>query len=59
VKTQAEKILFVTPHRTADRRLVDPTPKIAEVMVWVVLTGRPKCAVNSKTEAAAVSAQNP
>ena len=41
MKIQAERILVVTPHRTAERRLVEPTPKIDEVIVWVVLTGSP------------------
>jgi hypothetical protein len=41
VSTQAQTICFATPQRTADRRVVDPTPMIAPVMVCVVLTGIP------------------
>ena len=41
VSTQAQTIRVATPQRTAERRLVEPTPTIAPVMVWVVLTGIP------------------
>src|SRR6476646_5718119 len=41
VSTQAQTICLATPHRTAERREVDPTPTIAPVMVCVVLTGMP------------------
>ena len=33
VKTQAHKRLTVTPHRTAETRLVTPTPIIEPVIV--------------------------
>jgi len=39
VKTQAHTILPATRHLTADRRVVDPTPAIAPVIVCVVDTG--------------------
>ena len=32
-------MFFATPQRTADSRLVAPTPMIAEVIVWVVEIG--------------------
>ena len=51
-------IRIVTPHRTAERRLTDPTPMIEDVMTWVVLTGIPKCAVPSRISAPLVSAAN-
>jgi hypothetical protein len=41
VSTQAQTIRLATPQRTAERRVVDPTPTIAPVMVCVVLTGMP------------------
>jgi hypothetical protein len=39
VKIHAHKRFTVTPHRTAERRLVAPTPIMAPVIVCVVLTG--------------------
>src|SRR5208337_574402 len=59
VRTQAQKMLRVTPQRTAVKRRDAPTPTMAPVMVWVVLTGMPKCAVPSSVSAPAVSAANP
>src|SRR5689334_20216277 len=41
VSTQAQTMRLATPQRTAERRVVDPTPTIAPVMVCVVLTGMP------------------
>src|SRR6476660_6010109 len=59
VSNHAQTMRVATPHRTADRRLVDPTPTIDPVIAWVVLTGMLKCvAVNSAT-AAPVSAAKP
>jgi len=40
----------VTPQRTAERRREAPTPTMAPVIVWVVLTGMPKWAVPIKGE---------
>ena len=42
VKTQAMTMLWATPQRTADSRLLVPTPKMLPEMTWVVLTGMPK-----------------
>ena len=39
VSAQAMSRFPATPQWTADRRLVEPTPKMLAVMVWVVLTG--------------------
>ena len=39
---QAQTMRRVTPHRTALIRLTEPTPDIAPVMTWVVLTGIPR-----------------
>src|SRR5699024_7637192 len=39
VITQARPILPPPPQRTAENRLVEPTPMIAEVIVWVVEIG--------------------
>src|ERR1044072_6713695 len=59
VKIHAHSRFTVTPQRTADRRLVAPTPIIEPVMVWVVLTGMPRCSVRNKVTAPAVSALTP
>ena len=59
VITQAQMILMVSPHRTADKRFVNPTPIIAPVVVWVVETGIPNFCVKNNVKAAAVSAQKP
>jgi len=42
VKTQAQTIRIVTPQRTAETRIAEPTPDIAPVIIWVVLTGIPR-----------------
>ena len=52
-------MFIVIPHRTADRRLVRPTPIMEPVMVWVVETGMPKYWVKNKVIAPAVSALTP
>src|SRR5437763_9411078 len=59
VSTHAHTIRRAMPQRTADRRLVAPTPTIAPVMVWVVLTGIPASEAENRVIAPAVSAQNP
>ena len=41
VKIHAQMMFPATPQRTADRRLVAPTPIMAPVIVCVVLTGMP------------------
>ena len=43
VSTHAHTIWPATPQRTADSRLIEPTPTIAPVIVCVVLTGTPRC----------------
>src|ERR1700730_7569900 len=59
VRTHAQTILPATRHLTADSRVVDPTPAIAPVIVWVVDTGIPEKVAPNKVSAPAVSAQNP
>src|ERR1700741_456148 len=59
VKIHAHTIRRAIPHRTADSRLVAPTPIMAPVIVWVVLTGMPANAVANSVMAPAVSAQKP
>src|SRR5262245_44473649 len=41
VRTHAHTTRPATPHRTARGPRVEPTPTIAPVIVWVVLTGIP------------------
>src|SRR5580692_4430987 len=59
VRTQAKTMRRVTPQRTAERRRDAPTPTMAPVMVCVVLTGMPKCAVPISVRAPAASAEKP
>ena len=59
VRTQAQTMVPATPQRTAVRRCVAPTPTMAPVIVWVVLTGMPASDAPMIATAAAVSAQNP
>src|ERR1700759_1613292 len=59
VMIQAQTRLMVTPQRTADKRLVNPTPMIEPVMVCVVDTGIPKYCVKNKVMAPADSALTP
>ena len=59
VSSQAHTIWPATPHRTADKRRVEPTPTIAPVMAWVVLTGMPRIVASRMADAAPVSAANP
>src|SRR6266849_5837301 len=59
VKTQAQTIRPATRHLTADRRVVDPTPAIAPVIVCVVDTGMPINVAPKRVIAPAVSAQKP
>ena len=44
---------------TADMRLAEPTPTMAPVMVWVVLTGMPSNEAKNSVAAAALSAHTP
>ena len=59
VSIHAQTIVPATPHRTAVSRFVAPTPTMAPVIVWVVLTGIPATDAPIMEMAAAVSAQNP
>jgi hypothetical protein len=42
VNTHALTIRPAMPHRTAERRRVEPTPRIAPEIAWVVEMGMPK-----------------
>lgn len=59
VKIHAQTIVRVTPQRTAESRFAEPTPDIAPVITWVVLTGIPKWVAKKILVALAVSAQKP
>src|SRR6188474_819216 len=59
VRIQAQTILPATPQRTADSRFAAPTPMIAPVIVWVVLTGIPRADARKIAVAPPVSAQKP
>src|SRR5262245_53269799 len=59
VRIQAQTMRPAIPQRTADSRVVAPTPTMAPVMVWVVLTGMPATAVPISMIEPAVSAQKP
>src|SRR5207244_13402349 len=59
VRSHAHTTRPATPHLTADSRLVVPTPTIAPVIVCVVETGIPACAVKNSVAAAADSALIP
>jgi glycerol-3-phosphate acyltransferase PlsY len=56
VRIQAHTICPATPQRTADSRLVAPTPTIDPVIACVVLTGTPVFVAISSAIAAPVSA---
>ena len=59
VRIQAQTIRPATPHLTAERRRVAPTPTIAPVIVCVVETGIPVNVAPKRVAAPAVSAQKP
>src|SRR5665647_325638 len=59
VRTHATRIRLATFQLTAVRRLERPTPRMVEVMTWVVLVGIPKAEAPSITPAEAVSTQKP
>ena len=52
VSIQAAMMLPAIPQRTAENRVVDPTPIIDELTQWVVLTGMPSWDAVSMTTAA-------
>src|SRR5207244_11780542 len=58
VRIQPMTIWPATPQRTADKRRVEPTPRIAELIVWVVETGTPSRLAAAIIAAAADSAGN-
>src|SRR5450759_2758996 len=59
VKSHAQTIFPATPQRTAVSLVVAPTPTMAPVIVWVVLTGIPAIEAPIIEQAAAASALNP
>src|ERR1044072_1997722 len=59
VRIQAQTMRPATPHFTADKRRVAPTPTIEPVIVCVVETGVPVSVTSANVKAAAVAAQNP
>ena len=59
VKIQAQTMFMVTPQRTAESRLAEPTPDMAPVITWVVLTGTPRWVARKMLVALAVSAETP
>src|SRR3982750_1638922 len=60
VKIQAPTMLPATPQRTADSRLVAPTPMIDDVIVCVVEIGAPNVMpATYRMDAAVVSAAKP
>jgi len=59
INIQAATILPTIPQRTAESRLVAPTPMIAELTQWVVLTGIPNSEASSMTVAAEKSETKP
>ena len=59
VRSQASTIRLVTPQRTAENRRVAPTPMMAVLIVWVVLTGTPKKEARVMAKPAELSAAKP
>jgi len=59
VRSQAIRIWDITPQRTLLRRSADPTPKMAELTTWVVLTGPPSRAAPRITPAALICVLKP
>src|SRR3546814_20077767 len=59
VSVQAQAMEPATPQRTAEKRLVAPTPMMAPVMVWVVDTGMPNADAKHRVLAPPISAQKP
>ena len=54
VSSQAATIRRVTPQRTAEKRRDAPTPMMAMLMVWVVLSGMPRREASRMAKPAAV-----
>ena len=59
VSTHAETIFLTIPHFTAPVFLKLPTPIIAVEIMWVVLTGIPKCEQVRMIPEAVISTANP
>src|SRR6266567_9000472 len=59
VKSHAQTIRLAIPQFTADILFDRPTPRIAEVITWVVLVGIPMAEAPRMTPADAVSTQKP
>src|ERR1700712_1419133 len=59
VKIQALTMLPTVLQRTALKRRLAPTPTMAVLITWVVLTGKPRREAVSMTVAALVSAAKP
>src|SRR3990172_865879 len=59
VRIHATTIRSATPQRTAEALIVEPTPKMLPVIVWVVETGIPMLEAAKSVIAPAVSAQDP
>ena len=59
VKAQAQRMFLAIFQLTADNLLDSPTPRIDEVMMWVVLVGNPYADAAKITAADDVWTQNP
>lgn len=59
VSTHAKTISFTVPQLTDESLLDAPTPMMAVVLVWVVLTGIPLTDDTNNTAEAAISAEKP
>jgi hypothetical protein len=59
VSTQAITMFPATPQRTADSRLLAPTPMMQALMQWVVETGTPRALADRIVIVPAVSAAKP
>ena len=59
VRSHAQTMRVVMFQRTAEGRLAEPTPEMAPVITWVVLTGTPRWVARKMLAALEVSAQKP
>ena len=59
VMIQVMTISLTTPKLMAESRFTAPTPMMAVVLVWVVLTGIPNREKPSRQAAPAISAEKP
>ncbi len=58
VSSQAVAISCATPQRTLFKRSAAPTPMMAELTTWVVLTGPPRMEAPRMTAAEPIEKQN-